>query len=127
MILAHIFHHPSRAVAGCCLLALSACSSQELNHQLATSREAVDQAQMAGAEENAPADFGAAADKLARANAAATGHNKHDAMRLAQQAQVDANLARARSESTQARLAATELTRTNQTLRDAINRANQNQ
>ncbi|AWL04447.1 OmpA family protein [Massilia oculi] len=65
MILAHLFHHPSRAVAGCCLLALSACSSQELNHQLATSREAVDQAQMAGAQENAPADFGAAADKLA--------------------------------------------------------------
>ena len=82
---------------------------------------------MAGAEENAPADFGAAADKLARANAAATGHHKHDAMRLAQQAQVDANLARAKSESTQARIAATELTKTNQTLRDAINRANQNQ
>jgi hypothetical protein len=127
MILAKLFHHPSRAVAGCFLLALSACSSQELNHQLATSREAVDQAQMAGAQENAPAEFGVAADKLTRANAAATGHHKHDAMRLAQQAQVDANLARTKSESTQARLAATELTKTNQALRDAINRANQNQ
>ena len=56
-----------------------------------------------------------AADKLGRANAAATGHHKHDAMRLAQQAQVDANLARAKSESTQARIAAAELTKTNQT------------
>lgn len=127
MILAKLFHHPSRVVAGCFLLALSACSSSELNHQLATSREAVDQAQMAGAQENAPAEFGVAADKLTRANTAATGHHKHDAMRLAQQAQVDANLARTKSESTQARLAATELTKTNQALRDAINRANQNQ
>jgi len=127
MILAKLFQHPSRVVAGCFLLALSACSSQELNHQLATSREAVDQAQMAGTQENAPAEFGVAADKLTRANTAATGHHKHDAMRLAQQAQVDANLARTRSESTQARLAATELTKTNQALRDAINRANQNQ
>ena len=126
MILAQLLHHPSRVLAGCCLLALSACSSSELNHQLATSREAVDQAQMAGAEENAPAEFGVATDKLTRANAAANGHHKHDAMRLAQQAQVDANLARAKSESTQARIAAAELTKTNQTLREAINRANQN-
>lgn len=126
MILAQLLHHPSRVLAGCCLLALSACSSSELNHQLATSREAVDQAQMAGAEENAPAEFGVATDKLTRANAAANGHHKHDAMRLAQQAQVDANLARAKSESTEARIAAAELTKTNQTLREAINRANQN-
>lgn len=127
MILAQLLHHPSRVLAGCCLLALSACSSSELNHQLATSREAVDQAQMAGAEENAPAEFGVATDKLTRANAAANGHHKHDAMRLAQQAQVDANLARAKSESTQAKIAAAELTKTNQTLREAINRANQNE
>jgi len=127
MIHVRLFYRPSRVLAGCCLLALSACSSSELNHQLATSREAVDQAQMAGAEENAPADFGVAADKLTRANAAATGHHKHDAMRLAQQAQVDANLARAKSESTQTRIAAAELTKTNQTLREAINRANSNE
>ncbi|TXG01243.1 DUF4398 domain-containing protein [Massilia arenae] len=126
MILAKFLHHPSRVLARCSLLALSACSSSELNHQLATSREAVDQAQMAGAEENAPAEFGVATDKLTRANAAANGHHKHDAMRLAQQAQVDANLARAKSESTEARIAAAELTKTNQTLREAINRANQN-
>jgi len=125
MIHARFFHHPSRVLAGCLLLALSACANKELNHQLATSREAVDQAQMAGAEEAAPSDYGVATDKLARANAAAIGHHKHDAMRLAQQAQVDANLARAKSESAQARIAAAELEKTNQVLRDAI-RANQN-
>lgn len=126
MIHARLFHYPSRVLAGCFVLALSACASKELNHQLAASREAVDQAQMAGAEEAAPSDFGVATDKLARANAAATGHHKRDAMRLAQQAQVDANLARAKSESAQARIAAAELEKTNQVLRDAI-RANQNQ
>ncbi|OIJ42136.1 DUF4398 domain-containing protein [Massilia timonae] len=127
MNLAKLSHHPSRVVAGCFLLALSACSNQALKHELATSREAVDQAQMAGAEENAPANYGVAVDKLARANAAATGHHRHDAMRLAQQAQVDANLARAKSESTQARIAAAELAKSNQMLRETINRASPNQ
>ncbi|WP_429207103.1 DUF4398 domain-containing protein [Massilia sp. UYP11] len=98
-----------------------------MNHQLAASREAVDQAQMAGAEQAAPSEFGVAADKLAQANAAARSRREHDAMRLAQQAQVDANLARVKGESAQARLAAAELAKTNQTLRVAINRASQNQ
>jgi len=98
-----------------------------LNHELATSREAVDQAQMAGAEVNAPANYGVAVDKLGRANAAASGHHTHDAMRLAQQAQVDANLARAKSEFTQARIAAAELAKSNQILRETINRAYPNQ
>jgi hypothetical protein len=127
MILAKLSHHPSRVVAGCCLLALSACSNQALKHELATSREAVDQAQMAGAEVNAPANYGVAVDKLGRANAAATTHHQHDAMRLAEQATVDANLARAKSESTQARIAAAELAKSNQILRETINRAYPNQ
>lgn len=126
MILAKL-SHPSRVVAGCCLLALSACSNQALNHELAASREAVDQAQMAGAEVNAPANYGVAVDKLGRANAASTGHHKHDAMRLAEQAKVDANLARAKSESTQARLAAAEMAKSNQILRETVNRAYPNQ
>jgi hypothetical protein len=124
MILAKL-SHPARVAAGCCLLALSACSNQALNHELAASREAVDQAQMAGAEVNAPANYGVAVDKLGRANAA--GHHKHDAMRLAEQAKVDANLARAKSESTQARLAAAEMAKSNQILRETINRAYPNQ
>jgi hypothetical protein len=124
---AHRFHQPARLLAACCLLALSGCASEALNAQLATSREAVDQAQIAGAAEVAPADFTAAADKLDRATAAAKGRNKKDAMRLAQEAQVDANLARARTNSAQARMAAAEITKSNQILYEQFNRQNQNQ
>jgi hypothetical protein len=98
-----------------------------LNNQLANSREAVDQAQIAGAERTAPTEFGAAVDKLKQARAAADKRNKDDAMRLAREAQIDANLARAKTSSAQARLAAAELAKSNQLLYEQINRANQNQ
>ena len=127
MMLAYLFHHRSRMVAGCLLLGLSGCANEALNQQLATTREAVDQAKMVGAAETAPAEFDVAVDKLNRATAAATERHAEEATRLAQQAQVDANLARAKTDSTQARIAAAELTKSNQILREALNRANQNQ
>jgi len=126
-MLAHLFHHPSRVLAGCLLLGLSGCANEVLNQQLATSREAVDQAKMVGAAETTPAEFDVAADKLNRANAAAKERHEVDAMRLAQQAQVDANLARAKTDSTQARIASAELAKSNRLLRETINHANQNQ
>ena len=126
-MLAHLFHHPSRVVAGCIVLGLSGCANEALNQQLATSREAVDQARMVGAAETAPAQFDVAVDKLNRADAAAKARHEDDAKRLAQQAQVDANLARAKTDSTHARIAAIELTKSNQILGEALSRANQNQ
>jgi hypothetical protein len=98
-----------------------------LDNQLASSREAVDQAKIAGAAETAPADFNLAAGKLNRADDAAKNGDKDDAMRLAQQAQADANLAHAKNDSAHARLAAAELAKSNLVLRETINRANQNQ
>jgi hypothetical protein len=127
MMPAQLFHHPSRVLAACCVLALSACANEALNNQLANSREAVDQAKIAGAAERAPADFDTAANKLNEATAAADNRKKDDAMRLAQEAQVDANLARAKNDSVQARLAATELQKSNDIMREMVNRANQNQ
>ena len=124
MMLAHLFRHPSRVLAGCALLALSGCANQALHQQLASSREAVDQARIAGAAETAPNEFQVAVDKLDRASAAADGRKKDDAMRLAQEAQVDANLARAKTDSAHARMAATELARSNELLR-AVHRENQ--
>ncbi|KLU35174.1 hypothetical protein AB595_19795 [Massilia sp. WF1] len=114
-------------MAACCLLGLAGCASEALDTQLANSREAVDQARIAGAAEKASADFDTAVDKLNRANIAANNRHKGDAMRLAQEAQVDANLARARTDSAQARIAAAEMAKSNQILRDEITRANQNQ
>ena len=124
MIPAHLFHHPSRLLAACCLLVLSGCANEALNKQLATSREAVDQAKIAGAAERAPADFDTAVNKLNQATAAADNRKKKDAMRLAEEAQVDANLARARNDSAQARIAAAELEKSNDLLRETIARAN---
>jgi hypothetical protein len=124
MMLAHVFHHPSRVLAGCALLALSGCANQALNQQLATSREAVDQARIAGAADTAPNDLQVAVDKLDRASAAAKDRKKDDAMRLAQEAQVDANLARARTDSAHARVAAAELAKSNELLRE-VHRASE--
>ena len=123
-----LFIHPARVLAPCCLLALAACANPALNNQLANSREAVDQAKIVGAEQAAPAEFQVAVDKLNQASAAAEKRRSgDDAMRLAQEAQVDANLARAKTNSAQARLAAAEMAKSNQLLYEAINRTNQNQ
>jgi hypothetical protein len=128
MMLAQFFSNLARVMAACILLALSACASNEaLTNQLATSREAVDQARIAGAAEKAPADFDVAVEKLNRANSTAESRHKDDAMRLAEEAQVDANLARAKTDSAQARLAASEMVKSNQILRETLNRANRNQ
>jgi len=129
MIRAHLFYHPSRVVAGCLLLGLAGCANTEaLKQQLAASHEAVDQAKMVGAAETAPAELDVAVEKLNRADAAAKKRrHRDDAQRLAEQAQIDANLARARTDSTQAKIAAAELAKSNLILRETINRANQNQ
>ena len=127
MIPAHLFYRPSRVLAACCLLALSGCANEALNNQLATSREAVDQAKIAGAAERAPADFDNAVDKLNRAGAAAHNRDKKEAMRLAQEAQIDANLARAKNDALMAQVATAELQKSNQLLRDEYLRAHPNQ
>jgi hypothetical protein len=128
MNLAHRFPHPARLAAVCCLLTLSACASNKtLENQLATSREAVDQARIAGAPQGAPAEFDAAVDRMNQATAMAKDKKDKDAMAYAREAQVDANLARAKNDSAQARFAATEIAKSNQLLRDERARIIQNQ
>jgi hypothetical protein len=121
----HTYRFPrsTRVLAACCVLGLSACAHEALDNQLASSREAVDQARIAGAQKAAPADFDVAANKLDQATAAANTRDKDEAMRLAEQAQVDANLAHAKTDSAQARYAATEMEKSNLVLREALNRA----
>jgi hypothetical protein len=117
--------HPSRVVVACLVLGLSGCAHEALDNQLANSREAVDQAKIAGAAESAPAEYNAALSKLERANTDAQTRDKDAAMRLAREAQVDANLARAKTESVQARYAATQMAKSNFALRESFARANQ--
>ena len=128
MMPAHRFYRPSRILAACAVLALSGCASNKvLDNQLANSQEAIDQARIAGAGDAAPADLSAAVDKLDQARGSAGHRRGKDAMRLAQEAQVDANLARAKTDSAQARIAAAEITKSNQVLYDELNRMRQNQ
>ena len=128
-MLADAFRRPSRLLAACMLIALSGCANKVLNNQLATSRDAVDQAQIVGAAQIAPQEFSVAVDKLDRANAAAKRKDVGVAMTLAREAQADASLARARTNSSQARTAAAELEKSNQILREEIayTHAHQNQ
>lgn len=125
MMLAQRFQRPSRIVAACCLLALSGCANKVLNNQLANSQETIDQARIAGAAGTAPAELDAAVEKMDRARTAAKDRHGTQAMRLAQEAQVDANLARARTDSTQARIAATEIQKSNQILYEELQRLQQ--
>ena len=123
MRLANPHFRPSRVLAACCLLGLSACAHHELNDQLGKSQEAINQARAAGAAEMAPSDYNAANSKMRRARSEDT----VVAMRLAEEAQADANLAHAKTNSTRAMNAATEMARSNQALREEINRSGQKQ
>lgn len=107
-----------------CLLFLSSCAhKQQLNAQLATTQQAIAQAAAAGAPNTAPNDYQAAREKLERANRSAQQQDNVAAMRLAQQSQADANLAQAKTHSANAVMAATEIVKSNQALRDEIGRA----
>jgi hypothetical protein len=128
MSLAKRFYHPAPLLAAFCVVVLAGCANEALDHQLSSSREAVDQAQIAGAQQGAPADYDSAVSKLNRATAAAEHRSdQDDAMRLAQQSQADANLAHAKTDSAQARNAAAELAKSNLVLRETLARAKQNQ
>jgi membrane-bound lytic murein transglycosylase len=82
---------------------LAACASTPLPvEDLAVARAAVANAASAGADELAASELRTARDKLARAEIAASQKQADEARRLAQQAQVDAQLATAKARSAKA-------------------------
>jgi hypothetical protein len=87
--------------------------------QLAAGRAAVEQAQAAGAAQHAAAELANARDKLARAESVSR-DQPVTARRLAEEAEVDAQLAIAKASSTRAQNAATELEKSTQTLRESL-------
>lgn len=109
------------SVAGAWLL--SACAhepSVDVRTQLARSENSITQAEQAGAGQGALPDLQAAKDKLADAQAQLD--KKSDdgnarALRLAQQAEVDAQYAAAKSQSQQQRQAAQQLQESIESLR----------
>lgn len=90
---------------------------------IAASAASVEAARSGGAPELASAELNEARSKLERARALAAAGDERGAIRLAEQADVDAQLARARAGSERSRRAVTELEAGLQTLREELSRA----
>lgn len=89
------------------LLVLAACASTPPpTAAMAVATAAVAHAAAAGSAEHAPAEMAMAREKMGRANVALAAKDHDVALRLAQQAQLDAQLAEAKTEAEKARKAA---------------------
>jgi ABC-type uncharacterized transport system auxiliary subunit len=110
-------------IAATAVLLLGACASTPApTDQMAVSEAAVAQATGAGGAEFAPLELGLARDKLHRAQVAMIAKEYPEARRLAQQAQVDAQLAVTKSRAGKAGRAATELQEGSRVLREELDR-----
>ncbi len=101
----------------------AACSTPPVpREQMAVSRQAIDDAQSAGAARHAPVELAAARDKFEAAQRAANDEQNVQARMLAEQAEADAALAAARARSTQSKQAVAEVRESIRTLRDELDR-----
>lgn len=118
-------HSTSRlaTLAGVAAL-LGACASSppRPTEAIARAESSYEQADQAGGRRYDPANLDLARDKLAQAKAAADKGRMKEADRLAEQAEVDAELAAARARSATAQTAAQELRASLSTLRDETQR-----
>jgi uncharacterized protein DUF4398 len=100
------------------IAAVAACASGPVPlEQLAVAKESVQRAEQAGATELAPVELSTARDKLQRAQQAAQNHQGQVATRLADQANVDAQLAEATAREHKSHQAEMELQASLQALR----------
>jgi hypothetical protein len=106
------------SVCAAVIAALAACASGPVPlEQLAVAKESVQRAEQAGATELAPVEMSTARDKLQRAEQAAQNHQGQVATRLADQANVDAQLAEATAREHKSHKAEMELQASLQALR----------
>lgn len=114
---------PGTAVLAATVLTLGACATTPVpTEQLAVTTAAVAHAVSAGGQELAPTEMGAARDKLVRAHLAVAAKDNGQALRLAQQAQVDAQLAEGKAGALKARKAEAELLEAARVLREEMAR-----
>jgi hypothetical protein len=100
------------------LAGLSACASTPVpNDKIELAKASVQRAEQAGAPELAPVELATARDKLARAEKAAIDHQGEPAGMLAEQANVDAQLAEAMAREKRSHKAAMEFDASMQALR----------
>ena len=105
------------------VLLLAACaSSPPAAPNIETSAASIDAARSAGATDLAAVDLNNARAKLDRARALSQAGNQREATRLAHEADVDAQLARARATAERSKRAVAELDASLQSLREEISR-----
>jgi Domain of unknown function (DUF4398) len=108
---------------GAALLALAACASTPPPMpEMAVANAALAHAVAAGSAELAPVEMAMARDKLARANLALAAGKNDSALMLAQQVQLDAQLAEAKAESEKASRSAAALRDAARALREEMAR-----
>ena len=106
------------AIGAAAVWGLAACASTPIpNDRIAVAQSSVQRAEQSGAPELAPVELAAARDKLSRAEKAAADHQAQPAGMLADQANVDAQLAEATANQQRAHKAATEFDASMQALR----------
>jgi hypothetical protein len=115
--------YDGRSLSLCLGLALicGACASQpkqETITQIAKTESTINQAEQLGAQENALPDLQQARDKLAEAKGAMQRKEDGQAIRLAQQAQVDAQYAAAKAQAEREQKAAAEVKQGVNTVRE---------
>jgi len=95
------------------------------DEKIAVAKASIDRAEQSGAPQAAPVELAAARDKLARAVKANADHDRKPAVLLADQANIDAQVAEAMALQARSRKAATEFDASMQTLRQESTRAAQ--
>jgi hypothetical protein len=108
------------------IAALVACASNPVaDEKIAVAKASVQRAEGSGAPEFAPVELAAARDKLARAEKANADRNLQPANLLAEQSNIDAQLAEATAQQQRSHKAATEFDTSMQALRDESMRSSQ--
>jgi hypothetical protein len=114
------------AAIGIALMTAAACATTPIpNEKIAVAKSSLQHAEQSGAPELAPVEMAQARDKLARAEKAAADHDAQPATELAEQANVDAQLAEATAQEKKSRKAATEFDASMQALRQETLRSSQ--
>jgi hypothetical protein len=114
------------AVAATAVWMLAACASTPIpNEKIAVAKASLQRAEQSGAPELAPVELASARDKLNRAEKAAADHDAQPATMLAEQANVDAQLAEATAAQQRSHKAATEFDASMQALRTESMRSTQ--
>jgi hypothetical protein len=108
------------------VVALAACASNPAaDEKIAVAKASLQRAEGSGAPEFAPVELASARDKLARAEKANTDRNLQPATLLAEQANIDAELAEASAQQQRSHKAAMEFDTSMQTLRQESTRSAQ--